>query len=675
MIKKRWFLFLSVLFGLFTSAAIGQVSNANKFTFYAKLTDLKTGDKLENVFVDVYEYGEQIEHISTDNSGKFKTSFAFNSEFRIEFLKNGYVTKIVEINTQNVPLSFQNFGAEYGGWTITMFKAFDNIDYDVLKNPIARVYFDTEYNQFDYDRDLARAVVKKMDKLADIVIEEEENRALALKNLEEDYKDLLKDGDKAFSDGEWHTAQAFFQKAVELKPKENYPQNKLNEIDERLTSQKALEEKYKGVITAADQLMAMESYNEAKVKYQEALLLKPKMEYPKQMISEVDQKLNQLAAEEKALAQAQAKKQADFNSSFDAATNFLETGNLDQAKLSANQALNIFPDDVRAKNLLAEIEDNIAAKEASRAAELMAQKEAEAQKLEEEHKMAEKINAIITEAEELKLKGELQLAKARYQEAKTFGRNTESIDSKINEIENLIAGEVRKDQEYSRQINLVQILIDKKDYEYALTKLDQLKLEYPDKSQTQEKIDFINGILEKQKAQDLAQAQREEDAKRKEEELKQKQFLALVDAGDGLMANGLYEQALAKYKQAERVDPAAPLIAQKLNMVQQKIDQKLALLAQEKEVEKKQATNKKINIEDDPEEYTEEFLNEIAKEYPEGVTEVVYQKGNKTITKRIVVKGGIGTVYRKVRHNWGGEYFFRNNDPITKFIWDKETVF
>ena len=51
---------------------------------------------------------------------------------------------------------------------------------------------------------------------------------------------------------------------------------------------------------------------------------------------------------------------------------------------------------------------------------------------------------------------------------------------------------------------------------------------------------------------------------------------------------------------------------------------------------------------------------EIATEYPIGVTEEVYMKGNKEITERVVVKDGTGSIYWKVEHSWGGVYYFKN---------------
>lgn len=68
-----------------------------------------------------------------------------------------------------------------------------------------------------------------------------------------------------------------------------------------------------------------------------------------------------------------------------------------------------------------------------------------------------------------------------------------------------------------------------------------------------------------------------------------------------------------------------------------------------------------------------EIQEELADEFPDGVTEEVFQEGNRTITKRIVVKDGLGDEYRKVKHGWGGVFYFKNGVSISERVWIEET--
>ncbi len=68
------------------------------------------------------------------------------------------------------------------------------------------------------------------------------------------------------------------------------------------------------------------------------------------------------------------------------------------------------------------------------------------------------------------------------------------------------------------------------------------------------------------------------------------------------------------------------------------------------------------------------FCAELAKKYPQGMTEERYMEGSKSIVKRVIVEGDIGVEYKYVTHNWGGTYFFKNGKPTTRFIWQKEAL-
>ena len=70
---------------------------------------------------------------------------------------------------------------------------------------------------------------------------------------------------------------------------------------------------------------------------------------------------------------------------------------------------------------------------------------------------------------------------------------------------------------------------------------------------------------------------------------------------------------------------------------------------------------------------SEEFRTELANQYEDGLTEEKYRKGSREITKRILVTNGLGDEYLKVKHDWGGLFYFKNGAPISMFTWDKET--
>lgn len=70
---------------------------------------------------------------------------------------------------------------------------------------------------------------------------------------------------------------------------------------------------------------------------------------------------------------------------------------------------------------------------------------------------------------------------------------------------------------------------------------------------------------------------------------------------------------------------------------------------------------------------TADYQKELATKFPSGITEKVSKEGNKTIITRVVVKDNIGNEYKKVVHDWGGVFFFKNGEAVTERVWTQET--
>ena len=78
-------------------------------------------------------------------------------------------------------------------------------------------------------------------------------------------------------------------------------------------------------------------------------------------------------------------------------------------------------------------------------------------------------------------------------------------------------------------------------------------------------------------------------------------------------------------------------------------------------------------------EIDQEMQNKIGKEFPEGVTEEVYEYKDadglleKFVVRRIVVINGVGYVYEKIQTRYGVTSYTKNGDGITEYQWDSET--
>ena len=128
-----------------------------------------------------------------------------------------------------------------------------------------------------------------------INIEKENNR-------KEAYENAITKGDQLFNDGSFELARVEFNKAQALKNDEEYPRQRLLDIDQALKRLEAEREKrYAESVVAGDKLFEQGQYEDAVIKYQVANSIKPNEKHPQQKIAEcngfIAEKLKQLSAQ------------------------------------------------------------------------------------------------------------------------------------------------------------------------------------------------------------------------------------------------------------------------------------------------------------------------------------------------------------------------------------------
>ena len=116
------------------------------------------------------------------------------------------------------------------------------------------------------------------------------------------YENAVTKGDQLFNDGSFELARVEFNKAQTLKNGEEYPRQRILEIDQALKRLEAEREKrYTESVAAGDNLFEQGQYEDAVIKYQVANSIKPNEKYPQQQIAEcngfIAEKLKQLSAE------------------------------------------------------------------------------------------------------------------------------------------------------------------------------------------------------------------------------------------------------------------------------------------------------------------------------------------------------------------------------------------
>jgi len=228
-----------------------------------------------------------------------------------------------------------------------------------------------------------------------IKAEQDKKIAQQKAKLENQYKTIIAKADMHFADLELDRAKSSYLESLSIIPEDEYATKKIVEIDAKiadLEKAKLLEEEnkraYDALILNADGLFQSEKLDEAKAIYEKAKELRSKEEYPSQKIAEIDSKLQRKQNENDRLQKTYddliTKADQEFNNSL-----------WDNAKRNYLSALDIFSDKQYPKDKLKDIETKIAEEEENRLKDDANKREIESLILEgdQEFSMAEFQNA------------------------------------------------------------------------------------------------------------------------------------------------------------------------------------------------------------------------------------------------------------------------------------------
>ncbi len=107
--------------------------------------------------------------------------------------------------------------------------------------------------------------------------------------IQKSYDEAVAKADQFFETNDYDNARTEYQKALNLKPSESYPPKRIEEINSILAAnEQARLESYTKAIEAGDSYVALQDYRSAKVQYQNAISIDPGQQYPKDRLREVE---------------------------------------------------------------------------------------------------------------------------------------------------------------------------------------------------------------------------------------------------------------------------------------------------------------------------------------------------------------------------------------------------
>lgn len=363
------------------------------------------------------------------------------------------------------------------------------------------------------------------------------------------YTEAIKMADGFLKQNSLRAARDKYEEASKLKPSEQYPKDKLAEIEGKMKQkeeQEAVKQKYDDAIAAGDAAFASEDFETAKKKYEEALSFEGSSTYAKARVKLCDEKL--------AAAKKEAERVAKIAELIKKGNDEFSKDQLTAAKATFTEVLTLEAENAVAKEKLAQIEVKL------KDAEAEAKKEADFKKLVQEGDVAVKAN-------------KLEDGLAKYQAAIALKPSTE-VDTKIADVQAKIADKksaAEKDAKYAELVASGSTKLTAGDLAGAKTAFQEASALKPSEQLPKDKLTEI----QKLEASNLAAQQKKE------------QYEALISEANAKLAANDLNGAKAKYQEAAKIDPAQKLPAEKIAEID-------GLLANEKANEEKAAKYNKL---------------------------------------------------------------------------------
>lgn len=318
----------------------------------------------------------------------------------------------------------------------------------------------------------------------DMIVKIDELLSLQMKDLDANYNKSIISADSLFNINDLQSANAEYNFALSLKPKEAYPKTRIEEINAIFEAQRQkLEADYANIIKSADSLFTVANYVESKSKYELALTVRPEDEHPTNKILEIENLL---------LAQAkQDELQTNYNTIIAAADALVVSKQYEDAISKYNEAIALKADEKYPSERIAEIENVIA--------------NAAQQKI-----IDENYNAQMTLAKRMFAENNLTDARNTFlaaSEIKPLETEPKSEITKIDLIINEKETKARIDKQYQDLVNKGDSLNNLKMFDESILVFTEALTVKPGDTYATDRIQTVqNDKVEYQKLMDIKQA-------------------------------------------------------------------------------------------------------------------------------------------------------------------------
>tara|TARA_B100000795_G_scaffold149215_1_gene111741 strand:- start:23183 stop:25066 length:1884 start_codon:yes stop_codon:yes gene_type:complete len=626
MLRDLYLIFGLLLLNFFV---VGQEDSGVKFSITVK----HKSNAYPSALIKVYRSNSFLDQTNVDQDGEFSYLLPYGFVYQLHFTGDEMATKIIELDLiSNIPESEKSIVHDWSIGEIELFKSYKEIDLSKLAQPVAKIHYESDMLEFSIDYKFTGKRKKELAGVEAQVEKLEKREAAIEKENKKEYEDLVVKGNQALNSMQFKSARGYFEKAIVLNA-EGEAKQKLNAINKVLQKQ----EKYDKLLAEGNALFEKGELQQASESYISASALNPTAEFPKQQIVVISQKIKQ---EEK---QANA-----FNNYMAVANRAYSDGNYIAASAGYKKALNINPEALLATKKLEFSETKVKQKEVEEAID-------------------QKFNNLIVEAKNARVKGDLTAAESFLAQAEGVKPENETLAAEKLTLASLKVEVKQKENEEAIDQKFNNLIVEAKnarvkgDLASAESLLAQAEEVKPNNEILTNEKSALATILEEKKSKE-ATAQLLLIAEKEKEE----QFSKYISLAENSEGSGSEKEAIFFYKKAQEINPESAKVNSALSALNETLEKSVTSSV------KLPATDPNIDT-GKMDKKSSEFRSKLATLYPEGKTVNKSSKGNKAITQVILVSEGRGIEYQEIKYNWGGVYYFRNGDPITKLIFDKET--
>lgn len=356
------------------------------------------------------------------------------------------------------------------------------------------------------------SVIKATETYPKLQLEKINQRLAEIKKLETDYTAAIALADKSFNAGNFPDAISGYRKALELKPVEKYPSDKITEAEKQIDEDKSRKEMYAKAITDGERLLKDKDYSNALISFKTASTANPAEAYPTQKINEIQTILDR----EKAAS-------SKYLETITQADNFFNDQKYSEAFDSYQRASAIKPEEQYPLTQTQKINELIA----------------------RQKKLAADYQKLITDADALNKSGNYTEARSLYANALILKPSEKFPKDKIAEIDGQLAGIQKKEQNYAKAISDADAFFTDKKYTEATVSYNAAVALKPAESYPKSQLSKINALIAEQKKLDDG-------------------FLAAVTKADQLFDAKKYIEAINEYRKALDLKPLETYPADKI---------------------------------------------------------------------------------------------------------------